>query len=372
LIDARALEPVGSVAELATEMAARQAEGYERLLDHVRDVVNEKRFMLGVQVVAGTGDPLAVADGYARVAEAAVEVLAVATVAEFAERHGRVPDSELIVLALGRLGGGALTHASDLDLVFLFTGDFATESVGKRPIGATLYYNRLGQRVIAALSAPTAEGALFEVDTRLRPSVAQGPPAASLDSFERYQREQAWTWEHMALARARPVYGSKAARHALAETIRVVLTAPRDRDKLRADVLEMRATMAAHKPPAGPLDIKLARGGLVDLEFTVHYLQLREGVGLDPDLAVAVTALAEAGLVPSGLIEAQATLTRFLVAARLLAPDSQVPPPAAREALARACACGDWDAVITGLIQARRSVAAAWREAFGEELEITT
>jgi len=206
----------------------------------------------------------------------------------------------------------------------------------------------------------------------LRPSGTQGPPAASLDSFARYQREQAWTWEHMALARARPVYGSKAGRQALAETIRDVLTAPRDPAKLRADVLEMRATMATHKPPTGPLDIKLARGGLVDLEFTVHYLQLREGVGLDPDLAVAVPALAQAGLVPAALAQAQATLTRFLVAARMLAPDSQVPSPAAREALARACACSDWDAVMDGLDQARRTVANAWTQAFDEHLEITS
>ena len=373
LIDSSALDLPGEVDALVVELSRFEADDdYQRVLDAVRRRVGEWRFALGVQLIEGTRDPIDIGAALARVAQAACCVLTDAALADFRRAHGRVPGSEFLILALGRYGGGVLTHASDLDLVFLFTGDFATESVGKRPIGATLYYNRLGQRVIAALSAPTAEGALFEVDTRLRPSGAQGPPAASLDSFERYQREQAWTWEHMALARARPVYGSKAARHALTETIHAVLTAPRDRDKLRADVLEMRATMAAHKPPAGPLDIKLARGGLVDLEFTVHYLQLREGVGLDPDLAVAVTALAGAGLVPSGLIEAQATLTRFLVAARLLAPDSQVPPPAAREALARACACGDWDAVITGLIQARRSVAAAWREAFGEELEITT
>ena len=229
----------------------------------------------------------------------------------------------------------------------------APESDGKRPIGATLYYNRLGQRVIAALSAPTASGALFEVDTRLRPSGTQGPPAASLDSFARYQREQAWTWEHMALARARPIYGSARARGELAAIITSVLSASRDTDTLRADVLEMRATMAAHKPPRGALDIKLARGGLVDCEFLIHFLQLQNGIGLDPDLGLAITALVDAKLVAPELGEAQTALTRFLVAARLLAPDAKVPPPAAREALARACACGDWEEVIAGLSRAR-------------------
>jgi glutamate-ammonia-ligase adenylyltransferase len=175
----------------------------------------------------------------------------------------------------------------------------------------------------------------------------------------------------MALARARPVYGSPAAREALGATIRSLLTERRDPAKLRADVVEMRATMAAHKPPQGPLDIKLSRGGLVDLEFLIHFLQLRDGIGLEPDLATAVAELASAGLVTPDLAEAQATLTRFLVAARLLAPDFQLPPPAAREALARACACGDWDEVTAGLARARVAVAAAWQSAFGEDLEIT-
>jgi glutamate-ammonia-ligase adenylyltransferase len=373
LIDASALALPGDVETLIGEFSRFEAgDDYQRVLDAVRRRVGDWRFALGVQLVEGTCDPIEVGAGLSRVAQAACSVLTDAATADFRRTHGEVPGSEFLILALGRFGGGVLTHASDLDLVFLFTGDFATESDGKRPIGATLYYNRLGQRVIAALSAPTAHGALFDVDTRLRPSGTQGPPAASLDSFARYQREKAWTWEHMALARARPVYGSPAARQALCDTIRSVLTSPRDAAKLRDDVLEMRATMAAHKPPQGPLDVKLSRGGLVDLEFLVHFLQLRDGVGLQPNLAKAVAALAVAGLVKPDLLEAQATLSRFLVSARLLAPDSQLPPPAAREALARACACGDWDEVTAGLARARVAVAAAWQVAFGEELEITT
>ena len=117
-------------------------------------------------MIAGVGDPLDVSAGYARVAEAAVNVLASATVDEFAAAHGTVPDSELVILALGRLGGGALTHASDLDLIFLFTGDHLAESQGAKPLGAVRYYNRLAQRVIGALSVPTASGPLYEVDTR--------------------------------------------------------------------------------------------------------------------------------------------------------------------------------------------------------------
>ncbi len=371
LIDASALDLPGEVPELVQELSRFEAGAdYEQVLDTVRRKVGEWRFALGVQLIEGTRDPIAIGAAMARVAQAACRVLTDAATAEFRHNHGSVPGGELLIVALGRFGGGVLTHASDLDIVFLFTGDFDRESDGRRPIGATLYFNRLSQRVIAALSAPTAEGALFDIDTRLRPSGEQGPPAASIESFARYQREQAWTWEHMALARARPIYGSPQGQGAVCETVREVLTKPRDPAKLKADVLEMRATMARHKPPQGPLDIKLARGGLVDLEFLVHYLQLREGVGLEPELGSAVAALVVAALVPPALAEAQAVLTRFLVAARLLAPDSQVPPIAARQALARSCACGDWDVLLASLAAARAVVGAAWADAFGEELEI--
>ncbi|KQN83928.1 glutamate-ammonia-ligase adenylyltransferase [Sphingomonas sp. Leaf67] len=361
LIDARALEPVGSVAELAAEMSARQ-EGYERLLDHVRDVVNEKRFMLGVQVVAGTGDPLAVADGYARVAEAAVQVLAAATVDEFAQRHGRVPGSELIVLALGRLGGGALTHASDLDLVYCFTGDFSAESDGTKPLGAVLYYNRLAQRLTAALSVQTASGPLYEVDTRLRPSGAQGPLVVSLAGFERYQREDAWTWEHMALARARPIMGSPDGRAAAAAIIARVLAGDRPDRDIVAEAVAMRADMARHKPPAGPLDAKLSPGGLVDLEFAVHVTQLLSGQGLSPRLGEAIDALVAIGRLPAGLHDAHDFLTRLIVTMRLVAPDAQVPPETTQPILAAALGCSDWPALLVRLDAARQVVHQTWQE----------
>jgi glutamate-ammonia-ligase adenylyltransferase len=139
--------------------------------------------------------------------------------------------------------------------------------------------------------------------------------------------------------------------------------------KLREDVLSMRAEMARHKPPRGPLDVKLARGGLVDLEFIVHYLQLREGVGLVPHLGDAVRALVAAGLVPEALVQAHDTMARLLIAARLLAPDGEEPPTAARAVLARACACDDWQCLNTALNAARIGVADAWRAVFDTEME---
>ncbi|WP_404482855.1 bifunctional [glutamine synthetase] adenylyltransferase/[glutamine synthetase]-adenylyl-L-tyrosine phosphorylase [Novosphingobium sp. BL-52-GroH] len=371
LIDATAFALPGTVEELVAQLFHFEpGDDYERKLDAVRRKVGEMRFKLGVQLIEGVNDPIDIGHALARTAEAALVVLTDAAVEEFRASHGKVPDSEMLVLGLGRMGGGVLTHASDLDLIYLFSGDFRTESDGRRPLGATHYYNRLSQRAISALSVATAQGALFEVDTRLRPSGEQGPPAASLESFERYQREQAWTWEHMALCRARPLYGSTKGRAALATIVHAVLTEPREVEKLRADVLEMRTKMAQHKPAKGPLDVKLARGGLVDLEFIVHFVQLRErGPGLDPDLGEAVRALVIAGLVPEPLVAAHDALTRLLVAGRLLAPDAQVPGAAACMALVRACGYEDWETLERGLAEARAHVAAAWHEAFGETLE---
>ena len=371
LIDASAFDLPGDVPTLIAEFARGEADDdYQQVLDRVRRRVSERRFALGVQLIEGVRDPMEIGQGLARVAEAALGVLADATIAEFERAHGRIAGGQLVTLGLGRMGGGALTHASDLDLVFLFTGDHASESDGRRPLGATLYFNRLAQRITAALSVPTAEGALYEVDTRLRPSGDQGPLAVSLGSFERYQREQAWTWEHMALARARVVYGPSEGRAALERIVRDVLTLKRDPDTLRGEVLEMRARMAEHKPAKGALDVKLARGGLVDVEFITHYLQLRDGKGLAPSIPAALAGLDQAGLVPSSLRAAHGVLGRFLIAARLLAPDAETPPPAARAVLAKACGCDDWNAVLTALSEARRAVAACWLATFGETLEI--
>ncbi len=368
LIDATAFAPVGDIAALETAMRADDAgSDYQARLDHVRRVVGELRFALGTQIVAGASDPLHVAAGYARVAEAAIGVLAGATIAEFAKAHGTVPGSELVILALGRMGGAMLTHASDLDLIYLFTGDFAAESDGPKPLGATLYYNRLAQRVTAALSVATAAGPLYQIDTRLRPSGGQGPLVVTLDSFARYQRDDAWTWEHMALTRARPVFGSTGARDAVAAIIRGVLEGERPVRGVVADARSMRAEMAAHKPPAGPLDAKLLPGGLVDLEFAVHVVQLVNRTGFDPNLGAAIDRLVEQGLAPPALRAAHDVLTRLLVTLRLVAPDATPPGPATEALIARAIGVADWAAVIATLVSTRQEVRGFWMQATGEQ-----
>lgn len=360
LIDASAFEPTPEISELVRAFSTVESQDYERLLDHVRRLVGERRFTSGVQLIEGTADPLDVAADYSRVAEAAVEVLTRATIEDHARQHGTVPGSEFVILALGRLGGGALTHASDLDLIYLFTGSFDASSDGAKPLEATRYYNRLAQRVSAALSVPTAAGALYEVDTRLRPSGTKGPLAVTVQSFAEYQQTSAWTWEHMALARARPVFGSAAARGETQGVIEAVLRRPREPLALLREIVAMRADIAQHKPPAGPLDAKLIEGGLVDLEFCVHAAQLEHGIGLHPHLGQAIAELSAAGLLPDSLGAAHKMLTRLLVMLRLVAPDAQEPPDATRALIAKACGFENWGSLLAGYAEARQSVREQW------------
>lgn len=370
LIDASALDLPGPVDVLAARMAVVEEEDYEAKLDRLRQVVGEERFALGVQLIEARHDPLDIAEGLCRVADAATQTGAAAAIAEFSRAHGHIPGGELVVLGLGRFGGGALTHASDLDLIYLFTGDFGGESDGKRPLSSTLYFNRLASRVTAALSVPTAEGALYEIDTRLRPQGHQGPLAVSFASFALYQQESAWTWEHMALCRARAIVGSEKARTAIAQIICDVAQQERDPGKLRDDVLTMRAGILAAKPPRGELDVKLLRGGLVDSEFLIHYLQLRERIGLAPALEQAIGQLCARGLLPDGYAQHHLMLSRLLIAARLLASDGAPPLPLARDALVRACGADSHRDLLRMIAEARHAIAQQWAEHFGEILEI--
>jgi glutamate-ammonia-ligase adenylyltransferase len=364
LIDASAFAPAPPVDVLIEGFSRpeRAGEDYQLVLDRVRRRVNERRFALGAQLVLARSDPIEVAEGYARVAEAAIHVLAGAALREFEAAHGRVPGSELLILGLGRLGGEALTWASDLDLVYLFSGTHEAVSDGAKPLRATDYFNRLAPRVTAALSVSTAAGPLYDVDTRLRPSGKDGLLAISLETFAEYQRSQAWTWEHMALTRARPVYGSAAGKAALAGAVRDALARPRDPAAVTADAAAMRRDIARHKPPSGPFDIKLGEGGLVDLEFAVHTLQLRSGVGLHPQLERALADLVAAGLATPDIDPALRLLTRMLVTLRLVSPNSAEPPPASRPLVARACGLPDWEALLAAHGAARQRVAEFWRE----------
>ena len=339
---------------------AMRGHPYDIALDRVRRLVNERRFALGVQLIDRRRDPLEVTEGYARVAEGAVIALAQAAAHEFESAHGRIPGAELVILGLGRLGGHSLTHASDLDIIYLHSAQQGRVSDGAKPLGPNDYFNRLASRVTAALSVPTAAGPLYDVDARLRPEGAKGMLVVSLDAFENYQRNEAWTWEHMALCRARPVFGSAAVRGRVTALIDSILRMPRDFGKIAADAARMRADMERHKPARGPVDVKLGRGGLVDLEFATHVLQLTKHVGLSTRLEVALEELAADSLVPTNIVGALKLLSRMLVMMRLVAPGNVKPTPETWELVAQACGANSWDELLAEHDAARQSISDLW------------
>jgi [glutamine synthetase] adenylyltransferase / [glutamine synthetase]-adenylyl-L-tyrosine phosphorylase len=350
--------PAEEFARILTE--AMRGHPYDLALDRVRRLVNERRFALGAQLIDRRRDPLEVTEGYSRVAEGALVALGQVTLDEFSQAHGRFPDGELVVVGLGRFGGHSLTHASDLDIIYLHSAEHGGASDGHRPLGPNDYFNRLARRVTAALSVSTAAGPLYDVDTRLRPEGAKGMLAVSLEAFECYQREEAWTWEHMALCRARPVFGSAQARNRVATIIDTILRLPRDRAKMVSDAVKMRAEMARHKPPQGPLDVKLGPGGLVDLEFAVHVLQLTTHVGLNTRLEDALEALAAESLVKANVVESLKLLSRMLVMMRLVAPGDVKPTPDTWQLVAEVCGAASWDELLAEHDAARQSIAELW------------
>ena len=274
------------------------------MLDRVRRRVNEARFALGAQIVLARSDPIEVAEGYARVAEAAVVVLADAAVAEFEKAHGQVPGSELLILGLGRLGGGALTHASDLDLVYLFSGT-PRGRIGRAASRCARPIISIGwRRGLPPRSASRPRPARSTKSIRgFGPSGADGLLAISLPSFADYQREPCLDVRAYG-AHPRPAGlwfgggpGSARARRRRAAAHRA------RSGKVAADAARMRAEVALHKPPRGRFDIKLGPGGLVDLEFAVQTLQLTHRIGLTPYFDDAIAELVEAGLVPAEIAD---------------------------------------------------------------------
>jgi [glutamine synthetase] adenylyltransferase / [glutamine synthetase]-adenylyl-L-tyrosine phosphorylase len=367
LLDSSCFEPPPPADQFAELLKAEMAgRPYDVALDRARQIINERRFALGVQLIDLREPPLKVGEGYSQIAEGALIALADAAIAEFELAHGTFPGSELVILGLGRLGGQVLTNASDLDIIYLFTAPEGEASTGPRPLGPADYFNRLANRINAAISVPTPAGPLYDVDTRLRPQGTQGMLAVSMDAFADYQRNHAWTWEHMALARARPVYGSPQARAQASALISEILKRSVDPSRLISDAVKMREEIARHKPPTGPLDVKLGEGGLVDLEFAVHLLQLLHKKGLQPRLESAVEQLSEAKLVPTTIVEAQHLLTQMLVTIRLIAPESARPTEESCELMARACGATDWDELLARHGQARQSVSALWAQVKGD------
>jgi glutamate-ammonia-ligase adenylyltransferase len=278
------------------------AQDYQDTLDLARRWTNDRKFQIGVQLLRGALDGDSAGACFADVAETVIAGLLPAVEKEFARQHGYIPGGELVVLGLGKLGGREMTATSDLDLILVYGAPATVQmSDGVRPLAVPTYYARLSARLINALTALTGEGLLYAVDTRLRPSGSSGPAASSFEAFSRYHDELAWTWEHMALTRARPVAGPAALADRVMAVIRRVLAAPRDPRKLLLDVAEMRERIAAQHTHPTAWDLKHRRGGIIDVEFIAQYLFLahaaRHPGAVHPNTTSALVALAAAGLI---------------------------------------------------------------------------
>ncbi|MCB2101237.1 MAG: bifunctional [glutamine synthetase] adenylyltransferase/[glutamine synthetase]-adenylyl-L-tyrosine phosphorylase [Rhodobacterales bacterium] len=285
-----------------------QAEGLEDMLDISRRWANDRRFQVGVQNLRGLIDPRDAARALSNVAETAVSRLLPRVVDDFSIKHGRILNSAIGVLALGKLGAMEMTPASDLDMVFIYDAPPGVEtSTGGKPLVVSQYFARLSQRLINAITAQTAEGVLYEVDMRLRPSGNAGPIATSYDAFVQYHAEAAWTWERMALTRARMVAGPQHLAARINGAIREILTRRDDPDHLLRDVAEMRLRIDRERHTEVVWEIKYYRGGLVDVEFIAQYLQLRHGPAhpdvLSPNTRDGLLAVRQRGLVDGAVID---------------------------------------------------------------------
>ncbi|MEM6382483.1 MAG: bifunctional [glutamine synthetase] adenylyltransferase/[glutamine synthetase]-adenylyl-L-tyrosine phosphorylase [Pseudomonadota bacterium] len=261
-----------------------EAPTYEAKLNASRVVGQEHHFLIGVRLLSQTLTADEAAAAYTALAEEIVLALLDLAWDDVRVAHGDFPGASLCVLAMGKLGSRELTASSDLDLLLIYDlPEDQRESDGQRPLAPSHYFTRLTQRLIAALSAPTSEGVLYELDMRLRPSGNAGPLATSLTSFERYQRQSARTWEHMALTRARAIGDGGEGCRKLDAVVAEVLTTAIDPQVIKSDVASMRALIEQEKPAKGTYDLKLVTGGILDIEFVAQGLQLLHAARL-PDI----------------------------------------------------------------------------------------
>jgi glutamate-ammonia-ligase adenylyltransferase len=363
VLDSDFFDALPDAAQMQTELTARlsEARDMQDVLDIARRWANDAKFQVGVLIMRNTIGIDRADRAFSDIADTVIGALLQPITSEFTAQHGRCAGDGLAVLALGKHGGRELSATSDLDLVFLYDlpphdGDASPASDGAKPLSAPHYYQRLGQRLINALTALTGDGRLYEVDMRLRPSGNAGPLAVSLDGFADYQRESAWTWEHLALTRARVVAGEPSFAGRIGDAIREALCAKRPADELLVAVADMRARMAAEHAAPGPWHVKHVRGGLVDCEFIAQYLQLRHAHE-HPEILSTGTVQAYKNLAESGILERKAA-DELIAATRLLRrlqgllrltiecdPDPEAIPPPLRRQLALAGDAEDFEAL---------------------------
>jgi [glutamine synthetase] adenylyltransferase / [glutamine synthetase]-adenylyl-L-tyrosine phosphorylase len=318
LIDPRFFGAMPDQRELSARLAATLADAnsYEEFLDRSRLFGQESLFLIGTRILSGTVSAQQASVAFADVAEGIVHTVHGLVTDRFAAQHGRIKGQETAILAMGRLGSREMTASSDLDLILLY--DFDPEhpdSDGARSLQGAHYFARFTQRLISAFTTRTNYGVLYEIDMRLRPSGRAGPVASHIKSFAEYQDREAWTWEHMALTRARVISSSPGFRARIENIIREVLTRPRDATGVAGDVAEMRRAIALEKGEDDIWDLKYAAGGMVDIDFIAQYLQLVHAAGkpdiLDVSTLHVLDNAARLGVLPQSSEEVLRSATRL-------------------------------------------------------------
>ncbi len=310
LIDPRFFGAIPDQRELSGRLAATLADAssYEEFLDRLRLFGQESLFLIGTRILSGTVSAQQASVAFADVAEGIVHTVHGLVTDRFAAQHGKIKGQQTAIVAMGRLGSREMTASSDLDLILLY--DFDPEqpdSDGSRSLHGGQYFARFTQRLISAFTTRTNYGVLYEVDMRLRPSGRAGPVASHVQSFAEYQDREAWTWEHMALSRARVISAPPGFSSRIEEIIRDVLTRPRDAAAVAMDVAEMRRAIALEKGEDDVWDLKYAAGGLVDIDFVAQYLQLVHAAPkpdiLDVSTLRVIDNAARLGILPQSAAE---------------------------------------------------------------------
>jgi [glutamine synthetase] adenylyltransferase / [glutamine synthetase]-adenylyl-L-tyrosine phosphorylase len=282
--------PDGKRLEAVLSSALNETRGYEPMLDAIRLLGQEHMFLTGARILSGSITAEQAGVVFARLADVLLRTVHTRAEADFTETYGRIRGGQSAIMALGRLGAREMTASSDLDLIVIYDFDHDhPESDGERSLYGGQYYARFTQRLISALTAQTNYGLLYQVDMRLRPSGRSGPVATQIDGFISYQEREAWTWEHMALTRARVVSGPPALVGRIETAIRDVLRRARNPKTVADDVVAMRAAIAKEKGDADIWDFKYVAGGLIDIEFIAQYLQLTHAAAV-PDILDTSTA----------------------------------------------------------------------------------
>ncbi|MFH3480607.1 bifunctional [glutamine synthetase] adenylyltransferase/[glutamine synthetase]-adenylyl-L-tyrosine phosphorylase [Xanthobacter variabilis] len=347
------------------------ADTEEEQFDRARRFRQEQHVLIGVRIASGTLAAARAGEAYARLAEVIIRALHRRVWARFVEAHGSIVGARTAVLAMGKLGGREMTAGSDLDLIVLY--DYAADadptSDGERPLQGAQYFARFTQRLVTALTSLTNAGKLYDVDLRLRPSGRSGPLATRLTSFAAYQQEEAWTWEHMALTRARVIASDDDFRIRVEEVICSVMRQPRDRRTLARDILDMRHAIAAEKGEDDKWNLKHAAGGQVDVEFLAQYLVLAHAER-HPEIVDTATARILAHAERLDLLEAEdahvliraCRLYQDLTQVLRLSVDAHVVPadasPALRALLARAGEMPDFATLEAYLTETQQKVRA--------------